>query len=95
MDICGENVLNNGEYYSFLVHLCQKKEYDLSRTFEKPDTFLEEMIKELTFASNLRFIIHFPKDSEEELVNIDGRFISNLTFERIPETDSDRITSSI
>lgn len=95
VDICGENVLNNGDYYSFLVHLCQKKEYDLSRTFEKPDTFLEEMIKELTFASNLRFIIHFPKDSEEELVNIDGRFISNLTFERIPETDSDRITSSI
>lgn len=41
---CGEAVKNHADYYSFLVHLCQKHTYDMNQTLEKPDTFLEELI---------------------------------------------------
>lgn len=43
--LLGENVLKNGDWYSFLVHLCQKKNYNVSEIMEKPDTFLEEILK--------------------------------------------------
>lgn len=42
----GEKVLVSADYYSFLVHLCQKKDYCMAQTIEKPDTFLEEMIRD-------------------------------------------------
>ena len=41
----GEQVLKNSDYYSFLVHLTQKKEYSVQKIIEKPDTFLEEAVK--------------------------------------------------
>ena len=41
----GERVVRNADYYSFLVHLAQKKEYSVRKTIEKPDTFLEEAVK--------------------------------------------------
>ena len=41
----GERVVRNADYYSFLVHLAQKKEYSVKKTIEKPDTFLEEAVK--------------------------------------------------
>lgn len=41
----GERVVKNGDYYSFLVHLTQKKEYEVRKIIEKPDTFLEEAVK--------------------------------------------------
>ncbi len=43
----GEKVLNNGDYYSLLVHMCQKKEYNIDSVVEKPDTFFEEYLKEV------------------------------------------------
>ena len=41
----GEKVVRNADYYSFLVHFAQKKEYDVKQMMEKPDTFLEEAVK--------------------------------------------------
>lgn len=41
----GERIVRNADYYSFLVHLAQKKEYDVKKIIEKPDTFLEEAVK--------------------------------------------------
>lgn len=41
----GERVVRNGDYYSFLVHLAQKKTYEIRKMIEKPDTFLEEAVK--------------------------------------------------
>ena len=41
----GEQVVRNADYYSFLVHLAQKKEYNVRKMIEKPDTFLEEAVK--------------------------------------------------
>lgn len=33
---------NQGDFYTFLVHLCQKKYYDMEQVMRDPDTFLEE-----------------------------------------------------
>lgn len=41
----GEGLLKNADYYSFLVHLAQKKEYAVKHIVEKPDTFLEEAVR--------------------------------------------------
>ena len=41
----GEKIVKNADYYSFLVHLSQKKEYEVKMMIEKPDTFLEEAVK--------------------------------------------------
>lgn len=41
---CGRHIWKHGDYYSYLVHLCQKKSYDIMTTLEQPDTFLEEII---------------------------------------------------
>lgn len=41
----GDRVVRNGDYYSFLVHLAQKKEYDIKEIRERPDTFLEEAVR--------------------------------------------------
>ncbi len=42
----GDKALFSADYYSFIVHLCQKNVYDMTVTLQKPDTFLEEMICE-------------------------------------------------
>lgn len=36
-----DEIFRNSDYYSFLVHICQKKEYDLSEVVKKQDTFFE------------------------------------------------------
>ncbi len=41
----GKELLCNADYYSFLVHLTQKKEYQIGKMIEKPDTFLEEAVR--------------------------------------------------
>ncbi len=40
----GPDILKNGDYYSFLVHLSQKKAYDTQEIRKKPDTFLDNAI---------------------------------------------------
>ncbi|MBQ3666098.1 MAG: hypothetical protein II919_08345 [Lachnospiraceae bacterium] len=40
----GSKCLLSADYYSFIVHLCQKNSYDIEETLKKPDTFLEDII---------------------------------------------------
>lgn len=40
----GEEVFRNGDYYSFLIHINQKKEYDTRQVRQRPDTFFEEIM---------------------------------------------------
>ena len=42
----GDQFLKNGDYYSFLVHLAQKSEYSVRKLYEKPETFLENLVQE-------------------------------------------------
>lgn len=39
-----ERLLQNGDFYTFLIHLSQKKDYDMKEVRENPDTFLEEIL---------------------------------------------------
>lgn len=40
----GKGILKNSDYYSMLIHMCQKNQYNVSELLEKPDTFFEEHI---------------------------------------------------
>ena len=80
----GEGVLKNADYFSFLVHLAQKKEYDIKKMMEKPDTFLEEAVK-VFLESHKEYetmtftLMMLP---EEELVLADKISVTNLLAER-------------
>lgn len=39
-----DDVFKNSDYYSFLVHLCQKKEYNLAELSKHQDTFFEGIL---------------------------------------------------
>lgn len=82
----GKNVLKNGDYYSFVTHLCQKSLYDMSEVIEKPDTFLEGFMKKVITEESggakykyLTFRIDFLEDNEilenmgNEIVNVHFR----------------------
>lgn len=80
----GEKVVKNADYYSFLVHLSQKREYEVKMMIEKPDTFLEEAVKvfleehkefyEMTIALQML--------PEEELLLGEHMSVTNLLIER-------------
>ena len=66
-------IFKNSDYYSFLVHLCQKKEYDLSKLQEHQDTFFEGMLsKFLQDPKNKRYkniSFRLELSGEESLTN--------------------------
>lgn len=87
VEILGKRVLKNGDYYSFITHLCQKSEYDMCVTVEKPDTFLEGFMKQVITEDNdtseykhIKFRIDF-LENEEILENM-GNEILNVKFEK-------------
>ena len=41
----GEASLRNADFYTFLIHMCQKSVYDFQEISHKPDTFFEEEAK--------------------------------------------------
>lgn len=43
--VLGEAVLRQGDFYSLLIHLAQKNNYNMKRVTKEPDTFLEEYFK--------------------------------------------------
>lgn len=76
----GETVLVNGDFYSFLIHLCQKREYVFGGGAVANESFLDEMIdKNFTYEGRFAFEI-IPADGEE-VISI-GNFaeVSNLIF---------------
>lgn len=82
-----EKILSNGDYYSFVIHLCQKKEYDLNNITKEPDTFLEGILstnmksKLLSEYSDLKFDIEFFET--EQTIKINNIFeITNVEFVR-------------
>ena len=57
-DTTGKDVLKNGDWYSYLVHLCQKKHYSVNDIISRTDTFLEEIIKEYLEENEERYIAY-------------------------------------
>lgn len=83
---CGENVLKHVDFYSFLVHLCQKSTYDMMTTLEKPDTFLEELIcrrfeKHKDRQKKYRYLT-FELTFNGETIQIEDNEVADIIFER-------------
>jgi hypothetical protein len=92
-----DEIFKNSDYYSFLVHLCQKKEYRLWETIKEPDTFLEGIIAymlgqpENEKYKKLHFEIIMSEELSEDMieniqiVSSEGKasfFTSNIEFVR-------------
>lgn len=80
----GERIVRNADYYSFLAHLAQKKEYDVKKIIEKPDTFLEEAVKVFLeehkeYEAMTLTLTMLP---EEELTLGERMSVTNLLIER-------------
>lgn len=86
----GDSFLSNGDYYSFLVHIAQKKCYTIQGLFEKPETFLENLIidawtqewKERYWKDG--FTLEFLEQEEILIRRGEAEFtITNIEFQRI------------
>ena len=92
-----DEIFKNSDYYSFLVHLCQKKEYRLWEIEKEPDTFLEGIISDMLRSPEnekyrkLHFEIVMSKELSEEMIEniqiVSGGdkasfFTSNIEFVR-------------
>ena len=92
-----DGIFKNSDYYSFLVHICQKKEYDLDLIRTKQDTFFEGILAELTKEpgmkkyAGLKFCLVMKPEAEELVHKIaglerDATFVTTeIVFERITE----------
>ena len=92
-----DGIFKNSDYYSFLVHICQKKEYDLERIRTKQDTFFEGILAELLQEpemkkyAGLRFRLVMKPEAEELVHKIaglerDASFVTTeIVFERMTE----------
>ena len=83
--IFGEELFENGDYYSFIVHLCQKKEYSFEADRQKMETFLDEIFHDCAqtpeYAPYLG--IHFtitPAAPADEIELAGGFTVSNIHF---------------
>lgn len=85
-NILSDKALENGDYYTFLIHLCEKKEYVLEQGEASEDTFLDAMIKEYMnepeFSEfiGMHFYLELAGGEEEE---IETSRIANVTNFRI------------
>jgi hypothetical protein len=82
----GTDIFRNGDYYTFLVHLCQKSTYLVGDMFKKQDTFLDGIVAN-TFAraqreryERLSFVLEWQDD--DELVAAPNCTVSNILFRR-------------
>lgn len=83
--IFGDALFENGDYYSFLVHLCQKKEYSFDADKHTMETFLDEIFMECAQKQEYEQYLgmHFTIEPEEqdEITPADGFTISDIHFQ--------------
>lgn len=85
-----EKIYRNSDYYAFLVHLCQKKEYDFGRK-AKEETFLDGILEEFWKQEEndryreIAFRIVMNGDEELSEILINGVQVTNIIFERMEE----------
>lgn len=81
-EIFGEGIYKNGDYYSMLVHMCQKKRYDIEKVSSDTDTFFEADLKEAAKGMDeLTFELTF--DDEDKVKLMEVFEISNIYFRRV------------
>ncbi len=79
----GTDISGNGDFYSFMIHLCQKDMYRMKSIKESPDTFIEEIIKgylaEHREYENISFAIE--REGTEKILNSEnGSIMSEAVF---------------
>lgn len=85
-----DKIYKNGDYYAFLVHLCQKKQYTFSGK-EKQETFLDGIIAEMftnddmQSLSDAAFKIIMGSENELSELTLSGMQITNVIFERLED----------
>lgn len=83
--IFGDALFDNGDYYSFLVHLCQKKEYSFDTDKHTMETFLDEIFMECAQKQEYEQYlgVHFTIEPEgqDEITPADGFTISDIHFQ--------------
>ena len=78
----GESVYKNGDYYSMLVHMCQKKHYDIAEVVSDTDTFFEAELKRAAKdMTDIAFELSFDDNDKVKLMN-EIFEISNIQFTR-------------
>ena len=90
-----DGIFRNSDYYSFLVHICQKKEYDLDAVVKKQDTFFEGILVKILEEQpvkkyeGLKFRLVMKPEAEELIHKIaglerDATFMTTeIVFERM------------
>ena len=83
----GNTILLNGDYYTFLIHMCQKDSYSIKEIRQKPDTFFEEIIHNMLAHTeeyhNLQFSLI--RKGEETVKITDMLEISDIQFEKVEQ----------
>lgn len=80
-EVFGEGIYKNGDYYSMLVHMCQKKSYDIAEVVADTDTFFEAELKAAVGdMTDVAFELSF--DDEDKVRLMDMFEISNIYFTR-------------
>ena len=80
-EVFGEGIYKNGDYYSMLVHMCQKKSYDIAEVVADTDTFFEAELKAAAGdMTDVAFELSF--DDEDKVRLMDMFEISNIYFTR-------------
>lgn len=80
------DVSRNGDYYSFMIHLCQKDRYDMKDVIEKPDTFLEENIKRFVEEDGRyeEMLFEIERTGMDNLLNpVDDYMMSDVIFRKL------------
>lgn len=80
-----DDIFHNSDYYSFLVHICQKKSYDLAKVAVSQDTFFDSILaKFLAEPENERYrFLSFHLELGSDLENYE----EVLLEERFEEAD--------
>ena len=83
--VLGEEVLVNADYYTFLVHLCQKEEYSVREMKKKPDTFFEEIMNKLLLKETAydQLVFRLVRKGEDTIKITDMLEISDIQFEKV------------
>jgi len=80
----GDDVFKSSDYYSMLVHLSQKSEYDMDEVMEKQDTFFEdylkEALKELDESQYRGLKLKLIYDSKEKIKFFEDACVTNIIF---------------
>lgn len=87
-NIFGEELFKNGDYYSFIIHLCQKRTYTITQGKAEEETFLDDMIckfaAEPDFAQFIGMSFELMlSDGNEENIELAPCFeVTNIRFAR-------------